>query len=93
MIRLNGFFNVPEDNLEEFLTLAKELVDKARNDAGRHFYALVQDAFDPTKMNFIETWEDEEALAAHGNAEHFTRIVPRLKELTENGMHLDRMII
>ncbi len=90
MIRLNGFFRVPVENRQEFLSLAKELVEKSRKDAGNHFYSLVEDTYDPSVMMFVETWEDDASLKAHSSAEHFTRIVPRLKALTSDGMSLER---
>lgn len=90
MIRLNGFFTVKPEHLESFLSLARELVEKSRKDTGNQFYALLQDAYDPGKMMFVETWTDEESLQTHSVAEHFTRIVPQLKEMTVDGMHLER---
>lgn len=93
MIRLNGFFTVKGEHLEEFLALAEELVEKSRKDEGNIFYALVRDAYNPAEMMFVETWRDDASLAAHSAAEHFTRIVPVLKGMTTEGMRLERMEI
>ena len=90
MIRLNSFFKVKDNKREEFLAMAKELVAKSREEEGNILYSLAEDVYDPCSMLFVETWQDAPSLKAHSETEHFTRIVPLLKALTENGMHLER---
>ena len=39
---------------------------------------------------FCETWESDDLLTKHSNAEHFTRLVPQIEALTKDGLHLER---
>ena len=44
----------------------------------------------PNVYMFCETWESDELLTKHSNAEHFTRLVPQIEALTKDGLHLER---
>ncbi len=83
MIRINVFVRVGESGRAEFERLAGELVAASRRDEGCVGYDLFRSTTQPDLLMICETWRDEEALAAHGRAPHFTRIVPRLHELAE----------
>ncbi|MFI3321926.1 MAG: putative quinol monooxygenase [Rikenellaceae bacterium] len=88
MIRLNAFALVSEQNREEFVTLAKELVAASQKEDGCIAYDLFESATRPEVVMFCETWKDDEALKAHDNSTHFTTIVPKLAALGE--MKLER---
>lgn len=47
-------------------------VAPTRGEAGCLRYDLFQDIMDPLKFTFIEEWESEAALAAHGQSAHIT---------------------
>lgn len=34
------------------------------------------------RFMIVETWENEEALKAHSESDHFKRLVPKMKELS-----------
>jgi quinol monooxygenase YgiN len=73
---------VQAGKLDEFLKLARELVEKTnRLDAGCIAYAMYQDVSDPTVVTVMETWESQEALDRHSNAAHFVELIPRLGAL------------
>ncbi len=75
---------IKEDKIDEFITLAKGLVEDTRkNDAGCIRYELVQDLKDPTVLTILEEWESQEALDAHMNAEHFKKAYPRFGAFCE----------
>ena len=91
MIRLNGFFEVKEGVTEtQVKALADELVEKSLKDEGNHGYDLFHSATRPDVYMFCETWESDELLTKHSNAEHFTRLVPQIEALTKYGLHLER---
>ncbi|MBQ8046307.1 MAG: antibiotic biosynthesis monooxygenase [Prevotella sp.] len=90
MIRLNAFFEVNQGAEAQVLALGKELVEASLKDKGCVAYDLFCSTTRPQVMMFCETWQDDEALAAHSSAEHFTRIVPQIEALTKAGMHLNR---
>ncbi|WP_066249865.1 putative quinol monooxygenase [Neobacillus drentensis] len=70
--------------LEEYLTLARELVTETNKEEGCISYALHEDINDPTIVTMIEKWVDEEAIEQHNSSEHVRRIVPGLRELRES---------
>ena len=69
--------------IEQFQSLARELVRASREEAGCLGYSLSQSRSDPRVHAFIERWADQDALDAHGMSAHFQRIVPQFAELTE----------
>lgn len=71
---------VKEENLGEILEIYKELVDLTRKEKGCIRYELYQDEKNPTILTMIELWESKMDLEEHFKSEHFTRIVPQLKE-------------
>lgn len=70
--------------LEEYLTLARELVTETNKEEGCISYALHEDINDPTIVTMIEKWVDEEAIEQHNSSEHVRKIVPGLRKLRES---------
>lgn len=62
---------------EDYLVLAKELVEKSRQEEGCLSYRLFESQSDPNGVVIVEEWKDEQAIAQHNASEHFTRIVPQ----------------
>ena len=74
-----GFFY--EDKAEEAIMLYKELVEKTREEEGCISYSLFRDIEDNSIVTMIEEWESLDALDKHKNTEHFTRVIPKIREL------------
>lgn len=74
---------------EGFIALAKELIEKSRQEEGNISYGLYQNLHDSNLLTFIEEWEDQAAIDRHNQSEHFTRIVPQLGKLTVAGSTVD----
>ena len=90
MIRLNAFFTLKEGvGSDEVLAITNELVAKSRQDEGNKGYDLYQSTTDPRVFMFCESWENAEALDNHSKAPHFTGAVPRLGELTADGLKIE----
>ncbi|MDD2213056.1 MAG: putative quinol monooxygenase [Oscillospiraceae bacterium] len=78
MIKLVADNYIRADKLEEFLTLARQLVQETRaHDAGCIRYELLQDVNDPLHLTMLEEWADQEALAKHSQSVHFKAAVPQ----------------
>ncbi len=70
---------VKADKLEEFLPLAKLLVEETnKKDAGCIKYEMFQDVSAPLIVTVIEEWESQEALDAHSKSKHFQELLPQL---------------
>lgn len=91
MIRLNVFFELKDGvtaaQVKEF---SDELVTKSRLDEGNKAYDLFESTTRPGVFMFCETWESDECLDRHSNAPHFTYAVPRIEELSKNGLVVER---
>lgn len=71
--------NVFKDNsLEIVMPMLEELIEESRKEDGCIKYDLYQDTKNPSMLTFIEEWRDLEAIDAHNQTDHFTRIVPLL---------------
>ncbi|MBR0596841.1 putative quinol monooxygenase [Sinanaerobacter chloroacetimidivorans] len=75
---------IREEKVNDFMTLAKKLVEDTNSkDAGCIRYQLYQDINNPTVFTFIEEWESMELLNRHMEADHFKEIVPQLAAMSE----------
>ncbi|MFL0198450.1 putative quinol monooxygenase [Clostridium sp. WILCCON 0269] len=81
MIKIVAKSIIKDGQKGKYLQLAKELIEKSRQEAGCISYALFEDINDDSTLSFIEEWQDNEAIQQHNNSEHFKRIVPLLAEL------------
>lgn len=72
---------VSEENIEAFLKIYQELIDKTRKEVGCIKYELFQQIDEVTHFTLIEEWETRAHLTAHTKTEHFTTLVPLLAKL------------
>lgn len=80
MIKIVAKSVIKDGKKEEYINMAKELIEKSLQEEGCISYGLFQDIKDPSILTFIEEWKDQEAINLHNNSEHFQRIVPLLAE-------------
>ncbi|MDE7389299.1 MAG: antibiotic biosynthesis monooxygenase [Muribaculaceae bacterium] len=82
MIRLNCFIIIEKaENRKPLAEAVTELVELSLHDAGVITYEGFTSMTTDNHMMIIETWQDEESLAAHMQSDHFKRLVPRIEEL------------
>jgi quinol monooxygenase YgiN len=82
-VRLIARRKVSPARLPEAEALYAELLRLTRTEAGCLAYDLGQGVQDPQDFVLVEIWQDQAALTAHQHTEHFTRIVPQLKAMSE----------
>src|SRR5260370_16298758 len=61
---------VKPETRAEFIAAATACIKETRKEAGNIAYDLHESVTDPTKMLFVEQWENAEALVPHRSAEH-----------------------
>ena len=83
MVRLNVFIRVEEAKRAEVLAVAKELVAASLKDNGCVAYDVFESATRRDVLMICETWKDEECLAVHMEAPHFTTMVPQIESMAE----------
>lgn len=79
---------IKESKVEEFITLAKELIEETRKEDGNISYELIRVVNTNNELVFLEKWENNDVLATHMKTEHFTTIVPKLGEMIEGEMEI-----
>ncbi len=81
---------IKEDKLEEYLALAKKLVEETnKTDTGCISYALHQDISDPLIITMLEEWEDQASIDKHLSSKHFLETAPKLDELCSKQVELN----
>ena len=70
MIYVVATLTVTPETRGEFIAAATACIQEPRKEAGNIAYDLHESVTDPTKMVFVEQWENAEALVPHRAAEH-----------------------
>jgi quinol monooxygenase YgiN len=84
MIKVVAKQSVKAGKLEEFLPIAKRLVEETnKKDAGCIKYEMYQDLSDPLIVTVMEEWESDAALDAHMKSAHFQSLIPDIGALCE----------
>jgi len=83
MIKAVAKHFVKEDKIDEFIELAKKLVEATVKEEGNIKYELFQDLKDTKIITMIEEWENKDVLNKHMNSESFLEIVPILSSFME----------
>lgn len=81
MIRIYVTQRVAPEKAEAFAALAKELVAGSRAEEGNVDYSINKSVQDPDLYAIFEVWASPEALQAHQETEHYTRIIPQIGEI------------
>lgn len=71
-------------NIEEYLRIAKKVIDETRKEQGCITYVLFQDLQDPSILTMLEEWTDESAINQHDQSEHVLTLVPELRKMRES---------
>ena len=74
---------VKANQIDNFISIAKELVAATLQEEGCISYALCQGTDDDKVLTFIEEWQDQATLDKHLASKHFTELFPKLTELVE----------
>ena len=70
MIYVVATSHVKPEPRAEFIAGAAACINETRKEPGNIAYDLHESVTDPTKMVFVEQWENAEALVPHRSAEH-----------------------
>ena len=89
MIKIIAKMPVAEGKLEEFKTLAKELVEKSAGEAGNVYYTLNVSTSDPRQFAILECWKDQAAVDYHNGTEHFTGLLPKIAALCDGDITVE----
>ena len=78
MIYVVATLTIKPETRADMISAAKACIAETRKEAGNIAYDLHESVTDPTKLVFVEQWENAEALVPHRSMEHmktFGRVV------------------
>ena len=84
---------VQQGKKEEFVEIAKRMVEGSQKEAGNIEYNLYEGLDEENVVAFIEKWKDQPALDLHEKMEHFTGNIGKLKSLCAKPPVRDRFDI
>ncbi|MFP3043870.1 antibiotic biosynthesis monooxygenase [Treponema primitia] len=82
MIKVIAENRIKPENAKAVAPLFREIIAATRKEEGCIEYRLFTDPKNPEIYTFIEEWAGQAALDKHMAAEHFTRIIPKIGELS-----------
>lgn len=83
MVVLIAKNTVKQGMQQAFLRLAKEMIEKTRQEAGCIYYDLASDQSNPQVYYFIEKYANMQAVEVHRRTAYFQTLVPKIGELRE----------
>ena len=92
MIVLLAKSTLQEGKQQDFIAVAEKLVKATREEPGCLYYDLVQDASDDKVFYFVEKYQDEVAVEAHKNSEHFQTFVPMMNAFREGPSEVTKCV-
>ncbi|MGB9966037.1 putative quinol monooxygenase [Halobacterium hubeiense] len=81
MIVLHASFPIDPEHREDALDLAEHLVEQSNREDGVIDYRAAVDVQDDNTIRFFEQYEDEAALEAHEDSDHFQRLEAELPDV------------
>ncbi len=89
MVHVNARYEIKPGCMEKFIAVVSGIVDAVRAEKGCISYELCRDvkpaADGKTYATFVETWESEEALKAHGATPHMQKFRELVADLRTGG--------
>ncbi len=78
---------VSKENQAKYLELAREMVDKTREEDGCYEFSLVASTVPGREEEFLyfERWESRAHLDAHLKSEHFVALDPEMGKISKGG--------
>ncbi len=70
MIYVIATLTVKQETRAELIAAAKQSIAATRKEAGNISYDMHESVTDPSRIVFVEQWEDADALGAHGKSDH-----------------------
>ncbi len=73
-------FTTKPEKTEDFISAAKEMIEKVHEESGCDFYQLYQDPFNPSELVFVEEYKNQAAIDAHFATEYFKAFGAEIEE-------------
>lgn len=91
MIGVIAKLKIKPETAQQFEELAEELASHSRAEAACRGYTLWRTQ-DPAIYTFVEYYDDEAGIEAHGKSEHYRRIGRQLGPLLDGAPEITRLL-
>lgn len=85
MLKIVAKSKIKEGKMDQYLETVAELVKKSQAEEGNVAYTVNALRGAENVVAFIEIWKDQAAFDFHVKTEHFTSILPKLRDFVEEG--------
>jgi quinol monooxygenase YgiN len=86
---INARIVVKPEAIENFLALAKTMVEKSNSEQGCSIYKLYQEVGNPISFIFYEEYENQDAMNIHNSSPYFKTFIEQISELTTDNPQVD----
>ena len=86
---INARIIVKPEVVEQFLALAKTMVEKSNLEQGCLVYKLYQEVGNPSGFIFYEVYENQDAVNIHNSSLHFKIFIEQISELASDKPQVD----
>lgn len=90
MIVVAGHLTIKPESLDAALEAIRTCVAATRAEEGNIDYRYSTDIDDPTRLNLVEIWEDEEAMTAHMGTEHLATFLGAVGDFVGGSVEIVR---
>lgn len=73
---------IKPENVDEFISAAKSIIEASNNEEGCLSYMLYQDPYEKTNFIFVEKWKNQAAIDFHFETEHFKGFGATIADMT-----------
>ena len=86
---INARIVVKPEAIEQFLALAKTMVEKSNSEQGCLIYKLYQEVGNPQSFIFYEVYENQDAVNIHNSSPYFKSFIEQVSELALDKPQVD----
>jgi quinol monooxygenase YgiN len=78
---INARIRVKEDGIQQFISLAKVMIEKSNAEPGCLVYQLYQEVGNQTSFIFYEKYINQQAIENHNASAHFKNFIVQITDL------------
>lgn len=86
---INARIMIKPEAIEQFLALAKTMVEKSNSEQGCLTYKLYQEVGNSQSFIFYEVYENQDAVNIHNSSPYFKTFIEQMSELASDKPQVD----
>jgi len=86
---INARINIKPESIEQFISLAKTMVENSNTEQGCSIYKLYQEVGNPQSFIFYEVYEHQDAVDLHNSTSYFKAFIKNISGLVSEKSQVD----